>query len=232
MFNRLLGKDKEVDLTNTTFDPANSAHLASLSNQISSFNKVAWGLFKTDVVNVAPISLSLLLCVGNVYGYITEGIILTACVACIWASNQWHQRVTQSAACQVELKQLLSIYEKCIADHGYQIMSNESMLELLKTIAPYVPTYKLWYVKANNPADYPEGFKKILSAPPHSIPFGESKVAETPTLIENVSSLLTGTSQGTLVLSQVSAQVSNLSIFNLLHKIVADVKQTVYCYKG
>lgn len=229
MLARLRGSTNQIDLTQTKFDAVNPEHVAALKARIDSFNDAVWALMKTDIRIVVPVTASLLLWLNGICGTIVELMLLAGCAATLWASNTLSQRVAQSAVCQEKLHELLCIYKKCIADHGYQITANESIFNLLKTIAPYVETHQLWTVSVDNPKDYPGGFKKILSTEPHRVPFNETKTDASNMFITTVAAF-TGISSAVPAASQAVIQQHAGGMMKLFHRVTADTRQTVYGY--
>lgn len=229
MLRAVLGSQDQLDLTQTKFDPNNAAHQAELKARIDSFNGAVSALMKSDIIIAVPVTASLLLWMTGNCSIVIELVLLAACAATLWAADRVSLRVAQNKGCQEKLHELLAIYDRCIADHGYQITANENILHLLKTIAPYVETEKLWTVRAANPSDYPVGFKKILSTAPHRVPFGEVKTEAANTLLTTAASLV-GLSSSMPVSSQMEIQHHAGGIFNLFRSVAADTRRTIYGY--
>lgn len=227
MFRGLMGEREQIDLLKVSFDPQNGDHQAELKARIASFNIAVSALIKTDVMIVVPVSASLLLWLSGVCPLMIELVLLAACAAMLWAADKMSQRASQYKDCQEKLGVLVGIYKKCIVDHGYQITANVTMLALLQAIAPYVETSQLWAVRSNNPAVYPDEFKKILSTAPHRVPFDESKTDTANTLFTAAANLV-GLSSGVAVASPVVMQQYTGGVLTLFRRVAADVKQTVY----
>ncbi len=227
MFARLRGT--EIDLTKTKFDPANPAHVAAINEQINVFNDASLSLFKKDLLMSMGTGLVLFILWATGWsGVIYQSVALAACATIIWASDLWKKRVTENQECRNNLSNLLGIYRRCIADHGYQITGHSAILELLKAIAPYVPTEALWAMSTSNPDHYPVGFKQVLSSPPHRIPFGDSQPAESPVL-SMLSSVLPMMPVHQVDIAAVPVnQFGELGAVSLFKKVAADTRQTVY----
>lgn len=222
--NRMLVNLKEVK-----FDPANSQHTAALKNHIQCFSSVFETLFKADVMISVPISVSLLLWMAGIYGIGMECLLLMTCAVYIWAGDKWQGRNRLLSVYQTELNQLMAIYEKIVKDHGYGVMQDISVLTLLKTLAPHVETYRLWRMSPDNPADYPDEFKKILLTPPHCVPFVRMEVApdQSPGIVGILAATLLPPAQKS-VLEQTVAHVPVRGLYSLFGKVAADVKLGVY----
>lgn len=241
--------DNVIALSSVNFDASNPEHLQALDARIQSFSHCAKDLMVSDALIMLPILASTLLFVTGTCSLLVQLGLIVICAAFIYLSdmivksNALHAYLTDlllkrnalHTAFQQDLTLLAEIYKRVILDNGYQITQQEVILRLLKAIAPYVETGLLWTMDSDNKLDYPEEFKKVLSSPPHRLPFNREASVDMSSLARSVG--VTAIAFNYLLSRplqpvDLSMYTTKQSIFNrscqLFYKTKADLIQTLY----
>src|SRR3990167_1659315 len=155
------------------YHPNDISHQSGLQNEIKHFMDCYDKLFNASVRIAAPYTATTLLWLANVYGstiFLSLAAVITAYEYA--RDNEFKVQQTCQANFNEQLRQLLNIYQKSAQQHGPAITQDETILTLLRAIAPFVKADDLlcWPVYQTNPASYSAEFKKLLQSEPHCIP--------------------------------------------------------------
>lgn len=174
----------EKDFTKATFDRNSEADRKSLVGKIDEFNSTYVKLLKSDFLNFElPIGIDLFIIFNFSMSILSQLLLCSGYSAYFYISGKYQANQDLRGAYQDQLNTLLAIYHNSVKQYGPSITSNETIIQLLRTIAPFVATKDLLFGNLLKSKELSEEFIQILSESPHRVSSallndGNEKVAE------------------------------------------------------